>query len=174
MSVDDIKNAIFLYDKKMSDFYNVSLERFLQFVGSNFGPSKPLFLESGQVVVHRTMEPQGIDSQAAFNRFTFKEKETWKLQMKLWNSKTEKVMDNLGKAYPYLWNQCTLPLKNCLKTHQKYKVAKKDNDAVQLWMMIEETCTSTLIVISVQKRMLKADLHLKSVYGENMELAKYY
>ena len=40
--------------------------------------------------------------------------------------------------------------------------------------MIKETCNSTLTIDSVQQRMLKADLHLKSVYGENMELLKYY
>ena len=82
------------------------------------------------MIVHGTMESKDIESQVAFDRFTFKEKETWKLQTKSWNNKSEKVMNNLGKAYLYLWNQCTLPLKNRLKTHQKYKVAKKVKDDV--------------------------------------------
>ena len=94
--------------------------------------------------------------------------------MKSWNNKSKKVMDNLSQLYPYLWNQCTLPLKNCLKTHPKYKVAEKVKDAVQLWIMIEETYNSTSTIDSAQQRVLKADLNLKSVYGENMDLSEYY
>ena len=44
------------------------------------------------------MEPKNITTQNKLDKFTSKEKETWKLHMKLWNNKSEKVMDDLGQA----------------------------------------------------------------------------
>ena len=52
VSIDDIKNAMFTYDKKMHEIFIVSSEKFLQFAGSKFGPSEQLSLEGGQVLVH--------------------------------------------------------------------------------------------------------------------------
>ena len=42
VSVDDIKDAVFMYDKKMLDTYLVSKEKFLHFSGSKFGSSEQL------------------------------------------------------------------------------------------------------------------------------------
>ena len=67
MSVKDIENAMFTYDKKMHNTYIVSLEKVLQFIGSRFAPSDQLSLEAGQVVVHKTMEPKDIAMQNEFN-----------------------------------------------------------------------------------------------------------
>ena len=83
-------------------------------------------------------------------------------------------MDHLCQAYPYIWNQCSLVIKNHLNTHQRYKAAKKIKDAVELWMMIEETCNSTLTIDSAHMQMIKVDLNLKSVYGKELSLLKYY
>ena len=47
VSVDDTKNKMFTYDKKMHDAFIVLSEKFLQFAGSKFGPSEQLFLWSG-------------------------------------------------------------------------------------------------------------------------------
>ena len=54
------------------------------------------------MVVHGTNEPNDVEIQSEFGAFTFKQKETKKLQNKLWNNKSEKVMDNLSQLYPYL------------------------------------------------------------------------
>ena len=40
VSVDDIKNAMSMYDKKIHDVYIVSAEKFLQFIRSKFGLSE--------------------------------------------------------------------------------------------------------------------------------------
>ena len=50
------------------------------------------------MVVHRTMGPQDIATQTDLNKFTFKEKGTWKTQIKFRNNKSEKVMNNLGQV----------------------------------------------------------------------------
>ena len=174
VSVNDIKNAMFTYDEKMHNVFIVSLEKFLQFVGSKFRPSEQLLSEARCVAVQGTREPKDIETQSQFDAFTFKQKETWKIQLKSWNIKNEKVMDNLNRLYPYLWNQCTLPLKSHLKSHSKYAATKKVKDTVISWMLIEETCTSTCTINLVKQRVMKADLNLKSVYGETNKLLKYF
>ena len=40
VSVEDIKNSMFTFDKNMLDNYIVSSERFLMYAGSMFGPSE--------------------------------------------------------------------------------------------------------------------------------------
>ena len=45
---------------------------------------------------------------------------------------------------------------------------------MKLRTMIEETCNSTLTVDSAQIWILKVDLNLKSLYGQDMDLLKYY
>ena len=82
MSVDDIKSAMFTYDKKIHNTHVVLAEKYLQFVGSKFRPSEQLSLEAGDLVVHWTREPEDVESQLVFNSFTFNEKVTWRLQMK--------------------------------------------------------------------------------------------
>ena len=95
--------------------------------------------------------------------------------MKAWNIKKDKVLNNMCHLYPYLWNQCILLLKCRLKTHLKYAVAKKIKDIVQLWLLIEEVCTSTSgINLVMQQALLKALLSLQSVYRENVKLSKYF
>lgn len=67
--------------------------------------------------------------------------------MKNLKNKSDKVLDNLGQVYPYVWNQYSLGLKNCLKTHWKYSIVEKIKDAVKLWLIIKETLfnsTSTI------------------------------
>ena len=94
--------------------------------------------------------------------------------MKSWNIKSEEVMDKLRWLYPYLWNQYTLPLKSYLKSHSKYTAAKKVKYTVKLWMLVEETCNSTSLINLVLQRVMKVDLSLKNVYGENKELSEYF
>ena len=50
VSVEDIKNLMFTFDKKMLDKYIVSSERFLMYAGSKFGPSEQLSLENGMLL----------------------------------------------------------------------------------------------------------------------------
>ena len=68
----------------------------------------------------------------------------------------------------------TLALKSRIKSYPKHAGAEKIKDSVQLWMLIEEVCTSTSSINSVAQQALKACLSLNNIYGENMELAKYY
>ena len=82
VSIDDIKNAMFMYDKKIHNEFIILQEKFLQFVGSKFGLSEQLLLEAGYVVVHGTRKPNHIETQSELDAFTFKQKETKKLQMK--------------------------------------------------------------------------------------------
>ena len=58
--------------------------------------------------------------------------------------------------------------------NDKFAKAEKHNNTLVLWKLIEEICSSTLSINSVVKRALKADLSIGNIYGENMELAKYY
>ena len=94
--------------------------------------------------------------------------------MKSRNNKSEKVMDNLSRLYQYLWNQRTLPLKSLLKSHPKYAAANRVKNIVILWMLVEKACTSTSTINLVQQYVLKADLNLKSVYGEYTELSQFF
>ena len=54
---------MFTFDNKMLDTYIVSLEKFLMYTGSKFGPSEQLSLESGQVIVHNAVKPVVIENQ---------------------------------------------------------------------------------------------------------------
>ena len=56
VSVEDIKNTMYMHAKKMHNTYVVLLEKVLRFIGSWFGPSKQLSLEPRQVVVYGMME----------------------------------------------------------------------------------------------------------------------
>ena len=58
--------------------------------------------------------------------------------------------------------------------HPKHGLVEKIKDDIQLWLLIEEVCNSTLPINPVAQRALKACLSLGNIYGENMELAKYY
>ena len=174
VSVDDIKNAMFTYDKKMHDISIVSYEKLLQFTGSKFGPSEQLSLEGGQVLVHGARQPVNVETQSQFDATNFTQKKTWEMQLKSSNIKSEKAMDNLSQLYLYLQNHCTLSLKSYIKSHLKHAIAKKIKDTVLLWMMIEKIYTSTSLINLVLQRTMKADLTHKNMYGESMELPKYF
>ena len=104
VSVDDIKEAVFVYDKKMLDNYLVSKEKFLQFSGSKVGPSEQLSLEGGLTVMHNAVKPREIETKQEYEAMNFTEMKTWDLQLKSWNIKRDKVLDNMCRLYPYLWN----------------------------------------------------------------------
>ena len=59
VSVKDIKDAMFTFDKKMLDTYIVSSEKFLMYTGSKIGSSEQS-LEGGQIVVHNSVKPAVI------------------------------------------------------------------------------------------------------------------
>ena len=71
MSVEDIKDIMFTFDKKMLDVYIVSSEKFLMYTGSKFGPSEQLSLEGGQIIVHNAVKPAVIENQKDFNAMNF-------------------------------------------------------------------------------------------------------
>ena len=173
-SVDDIKAALFTFNKNMLDNYIVSREKFLDFSGSKYGPSEQLSLESGCTVVHNAVQPRDIQTKLEYLALSFTEAKTWDLQLKLWNLKKEKVLDNICQLYPHLWNQCTLPLKSKIKSHPKHAAADKYKDTVQLWLIIEEVCTSTSSINSVAQQAMKARQSLLSLHGQDRGLAKYH
>ena len=76
-------------------------------------------------------------------------KKSCDLDLKSWNLKKGRVLDNICQLYPILWNQCTLPLKSKIKSHAKYMVVEKHKDTIVLWLLIEEICTSTSLIKSV-------------------------
>ena len=55
VSVEDIRNLMFTFDKKMLDNYIVSSERFLMYAGLKFGPSEQLSLMNGNVIDHNAV-----------------------------------------------------------------------------------------------------------------------
>ena len=78
--------------------------------GAKFGACEQLSLEHGEVIIHNAVKPQELVDQAAYDALNFTERKTWDLDMKNWNLKKGKVLDNISRLYPTLWNQCTLPL----------------------------------------------------------------
>ena len=56
VSVEDIKDAVFTFVKKMLDTYIVSSEKFLMYAGSKFGPSEQLSLDGGHIIVHNAVK----------------------------------------------------------------------------------------------------------------------
>ena len=114
MSVEDIKSFMFTYDKKMLDNHIVSFERFLMYTGAKFGACEQLSLEHGELIIHNAVEPIDLEDQSAYDALTFKEQKTSDLDLKNWNLKKGKTLDNICRLYPTLWNQCTLPLKSKL------------------------------------------------------------
>lgn len=79
-------------------------------------------------------------------------------------------MDNLGGAclYLYLWNQYTLTLKNHVKAHTKFKVAKNNKNFIDLWY------NNTTTINLAQMHIMKVDLNLISIYEQDIELSDYY
>ena len=88
------------------------------YTGSKFGPSEKLSLVTGQIIVHNLVKPAIIADQKEFETMNT-EKKTWELDLKSWNIKKGKVLDNMCRLYLYLWNQCTLALKSKIKCHLK-------------------------------------------------------
>ena len=172
-SVEDLKGAMFTFDGKMLDNYMTSKEKFLNYTGSKFGPSEQLSLEGGSTVVHNSTEPREIQSKSDYECLTYTEQKMWDLQLKSWNNKKEKVLENICRLYPYLWNQCTLPLKSKVKSNPRYTDADKYKDTVVLWNIIEEICSSTSSINSAAQRAMKARQSLMSLHGQDLELAKY-
>ena len=76
MSVEEIKSFVFTYDKKMLDNYIVSSERFLMYTGAKFGLCEQLSLDHGAL--------------------SFTERKTWDLDLKNWNLKKGKTLDNIS------------------------------------------------------------------------------
>ena len=91
------------------------------------------------------MKPAVIENQKDFDGMTFTERKILELQLKSWNIKKDKVLDNMCRLFLYLWNQCTLALKSKIKFHPKHAAAEKIKDTVQFWMLIEEVYTNTSI-----------------------------
>ena len=120
VSVDNIKNVLFTYDKKMLDNYIVSLERFLMYAGAKFGACEQLSLEHGELIIHNAVKPLDLVDQSAYDALSFTVRKTWDLNLKTWNHKKGKTLDNISQLYPTLWNQCTLPLNSKLQGHDKY------------------------------------------------------
>ena len=108
VSVEDVKSFLFTYDKKMLDNYIVSSERFLMYAGAKFGACEQLLLEHGELIIHNAVEPIDLEDQSAYDALTFKERKTWDLDLKNWNLRKCKTLDNISRLYPTLWNQCTL------------------------------------------------------------------
>ena len=96
VSVEDIKSFLFTYDKKMLDNYIVSSERFLMYAGAKFGACEQLSLEHGKVIVHNSVEPQELVDQAEYDALNFTERKTWDLDLKNWNLKKGKTLDNIS------------------------------------------------------------------------------
>ena len=99
--------------------------------------------------MHNAVKLKEIGTQQDYEAMNFTARKTLDLHLKLWNIKKDKVMDIMCHLYPYLWNQCTLPLKSKIKSHPKHAAAKRNKDTVLLWLLIEEVCTSTLSINSV-------------------------
>ena len=132
VSVEDMKDQVFTYSKTMLDTYIMSAKKFLDFMWSKFGPSESNFLQQGKVIVRRAKKLCHLEKKEDFKRLNFLEQEDWRIQKKSYNLKSEKIIDNLGQAWQYLWNQCTLILKTCVKLQVKFKTAKKDKNTTNL------------------------------------------
>ena len=172
VSVEDIKSFLFTYDKKLLDNHIVSSERFLMYAGAKFGACEQLSLEHGELIIHNAVKPLDLVDQSVYDALSFTERKTWDLDLKNWNLKKGKTLDNISQLYPTLWNQCTLPLKSKLQGHDKYAKVESHKNTIKLWKFIEEIYSSTSLINSVVQRALKADLSIGNIYGENMELAK--
>ena len=81
-SVDDIKGAMFTFDKKMLDNYLVSSEKFLDFAGSKFGPSEQLSLEGGCTIVHNATKPRNIQTKSEYEALSYTKAKTLDHQLK--------------------------------------------------------------------------------------------
>ena len=136
------------------------------YAGAKFGACEQLSLEHGEVIIHNAVKPQELVDQFAYDVLNFMERKMWDLDLKNWNLKKGKTLDNISRLYPTLWNQCTLPLKSKLQGHDKYAKVESHKNTFELWKLIEEVCSSTSSINSVVQRALKekADLSIRNIY----------
>ena len=66
------------------------------YAGSKFGASEQLSLEHGDVIVHNVVKLAEIESQTKYDAMNFTAKKTWDLDLKSWNIKKGKVLDNIS------------------------------------------------------------------------------
>ena len=126
------------------------------------------------MIVRGVEKPCHLEKTEDFEKWNFSEQEDWRITKKPYNLKSEKIIDNLGQVWLDLWDQCTLTLKACVKIDIKFKTAKNKKNTINLLYIMKETCNSTTTINLSQMRMMKVDLNFKSIYGQDMELSKYY
>ena len=102
------------------------------YVGAKFGACEQLSLEHGELIIHNAVEPLDLADQSTYDALSFTERKTWDLNLKNWNLKKGKTLDNISRLYPTLWNQCTLSLKSKLRGHDKYATVESQKNSIEL------------------------------------------
>ena len=106
------------------------------YAGAKFGACEQLSLEHGEFIIHNAVKPLDLVDQSVYDALSFTERKTWDLDLKNWNFKKGKTLDNISRLYSTLWNQCTLPLKSKIKGHPKFAVVEKHKDTLVLLSLI--------------------------------------
>ena len=96
MSVKDVKDHAFTYNKTIHNTYIVLAKKFLHFMGSKCSPSTSNLLQQGKVIMRVANKPCHLESKTDFEKLNFLEQEDWRIQKKSCNLKSDKVMDTLG------------------------------------------------------------------------------
>ena len=72
--------------------YLISLDQSLDQVRNN------ILFEQGTVVIHKTQKPSLLEKKSEFDGMNVSEEEDWKIQKKAYDSKSDKVVNNLSQA----------------------------------------------------------------------------
>ena len=93
-----------------------------------------------------TKQPLKLAEKKASKALDYFGQEEWRINMKSYEAKKDRVADNLAQGYAILWDQCKLPLKEKIRAHHNCLTAKDENDVITLLNINLEICNSTSTV----------------------------
>jgi hypothetical protein len=131
----------------MADKCLVSKEKFIGYMGRRkYGASEKQSLEQGTLIVVGAAKPKEIETKKEFEGMFYSAQEEWKHEMKRYKDTTAKTITNLSYGYSILWEQCSQPLKNKIKTNPRFVQAETSSDVIDLLKIISEICNSTTTI----------------------------
>ena len=168
-----LEGDIFIYGKKMGEMCLKSKEAFISYMGRKCGASEKQSLEKGVLTIVGSKHPTKFKNKTDFENLDYYEQEKWRIAIKNYEAKSDRVANNLARSYSILWDQCDVVLKRKIKLHHKYETVKDEEDVMTLLSIISEICNSTSTVTHYTARMVESLYNLLLVDGNKHSLTDY-
>ena len=151
-------------------------ERFIKYIGAEYGGDEKATIEESELTILGVEEPEDY-TDAEFKKMKDEDGVHWFKFKKSWDKYDKhrtKIEQNLTIAYTDLWTVCELPLQNKLKSRAGYKQIKRAFDVNGLLGLIEELCNTAEETKYIPLKMVTTNKQLHTCRQNGLPLADFY